>query len=30
LTPDSYNLDIERGIPDGFAILIHSPCYERP
>ncbi|GAA4609910.1 hypothetical protein GCM10023107_94100 [Actinoplanes octamycinicus] len=29
-TPDGFNLDIERAIPDGFAILIHSPCYERP
>jgi hypothetical protein len=29
-TPDGFDLDIERGVPDGFAILIHSPCYERP
>ncbi|WP_285556122.1 hypothetical protein [Actinoplanes regularis] len=29
-TPDGYDLDIERAIPDGFAILIHSPCFERP
>ncbi|BCY08900.1 hypothetical protein [Actinoplanes sp. L3-i22] len=29
-TPDGYDLDIERAIPDGFAVLIHSPCFERP
>ncbi|WP_203824816.1 hypothetical protein [Actinoplanes palleronii] len=29
-TPDGYDLDIERALPDGFVILIHSPCYERP
>ncbi|WP_043510855.1 MULTISPECIES: hypothetical protein [unclassified Actinoplanes] len=29
-TKDGYNLDIETATPDGFAIIIHSPCFERP
>ncbi|WP_043510849.1 MULTISPECIES: hypothetical protein [unclassified Actinoplanes] len=29
-TPDGYKLEVDRAIPDGFVILIHSPCYEKP
>ncbi|KUL25856.1 hypothetical protein [Actinoplanes awajinensis] len=29
-TPDGYKLDIENASPDGFAVIINSPCYGRP
>ncbi|GIE61022.1 hypothetical protein BJY16_007056 [Actinoplanes octamycinicus] len=29
-TTDGYKLDIETGTPDGFAVIINSPCFERP
>jgi hypothetical protein len=29
-TADGYKLDIETATPDGFAVFINSPCYERP
>ncbi|MFI1995055.1 hypothetical protein [Actinoplanes sp. NPDC020271] len=29
-TPDGYKLDIEKANPDGFAVFVYSPCYERP
>ncbi|BCY13215.1 hypothetical protein L3i22_083030 [Actinoplanes sp. L3-i22] len=29
-TRDGYNLDIETASPDGFAVIINSPCFERP
>ena len=27
---DGYKLDVETATPDGFAVFINSPCYERP
>jgi hypothetical protein len=29
-TPDGYKVDIEVGVPRGFAVFVDSPCYERP
>ncbi|KUL31526.1 hypothetical protein ADL15_21905 [Actinoplanes awajinensis subsp. mycoplanecinus] len=29
-TPDGYKLDVETATPDGFAVFVDSPCYERP
>ncbi|WP_083449347.1 hypothetical protein [Actinoplanes rectilineatus] len=27
---DGFNLDMETASPDGFAVFVHSPCFERP
>ncbi|WP_231956867.1 MULTISPECIES: hypothetical protein [unclassified Actinoplanes] len=29
-TPDGYRLEVDRAIPDGLVVLIHSPCYAKP
>jgi hypothetical protein len=29
-TPDGYKLDVETATPNGLAVFVDSPCYERP